>query len=403
MGKLVIKREHDIFQSNIDIRQDKINIDYSIFFGAAPKLVTYYNLNVVKSLRESTLDDVVGVMGNDSPLTYDRIIDLPLYELSGIEGVNETDTDFGKESNTDGTAVIIPNTVEPYEGDYFEIMYGSTSHIFNVKKVEFDKYSSKRFYRIEFVLASYDVAEINKKTTDEYITDYDYLGTEYKPIISRDNTEIVDFLRGTFKSMIKFVEEEFFYSNNNILYCNIANNKVYDPLLNKFAMDNLIFRALKGKDILDTIYLNDIAYDEYYSTNFIKKPYKNTLFYALETKTHTNLSIINYGVVSSPSFDNEIYLEQGTMFLMACYFSPVTTYNLFDSQLINNIKTNTRYGVAGREYEDIVINYINGTEVAPRELINSLKMLEFDEEPENLIKIITIMFIIKELYNKLLK
>lgn len=407
MATLTLKPEQKIFNDNVLKRQDMSSNDYSIYFEEKPAFVTYYSKNMKKSTVEETLDTAVDLLtpSSKASVKFDKIMDLPLYDLTGVDSVDLEDSDFGLNTEVNGSAIILPHLIKPAEEDFFVINHDLNRHLFMVNDVILDKVSGDKFYKITFNLdhrSEYEV--MHQQTSDEYVTDYDNLGTSNKAIIESTDYALVDSLVSDYNNMSSFMEQYLYHSNMNFMFFkDTNNNRVSDPMIQKFIMDNELLLPLRLKDFYNSIYLDEIDIGSDLRRSMYDRLYKNTLFWALENSDYGKLSMLNYTLFSN-SKKNELNYE-GDIYNITNYnlsFQSDGLYQFFDHQFIINITSGILYADGVHVFEDFIIKYAIG-DITKDTIKGELALLEFDDNERGMTEISVVLFVVKTLHNTILK
>ena len=82
--------------------------------------VIYFHINNLKSTTDQGFVDVAELLGDNSPIKFQRIDNFPLYGLEAIM-VALQDGDAGIDGSYDGEAYVMPGTIVPSPNDYFLI------------------------------------------------------------------------------------------------------------------------------------------------------------------------------------------------------------------------------------------------------------------------------------------
>lgn len=403
MKPLMIKSAKETYDNLIQIRQEKIHMEYAIFLNQSPLYGIYYHNNVVKSYREKTLDSTVGYLGIDSPLQYDKIEDFPFYMLQDLDNVSEDNTDFGIDTVQNGRAVIIPNTIEPYESDYIVLTYNNINYVYIVKKVLPDNITDKKFYQIEFTLLHNDIQEIEALVTDNYITDTQYLGTAYKPIVLKSDSELLGFLHDSSINIIDYLFNGFYNKYTNNIMANFSSTDIYDPIMTSFITRTKILHPIKYQDIFHAIYVDEIDIGgKDINYHLCNKFYKNTLFYAIENKNFSKLTHINYGVIQAPTYDNALNYIYGFKYFIADY-EYINKIEIFDNNFISNIQNNILYSDNIHLFENVVIKFLNNV-LTKENIADEMSVIEFETDTsiKEVTKAIITLYILRYFYNKIL-
>src|SRR5699024_5883175 len=119
-----------------------------------------------------------------SPIRFNIIHDLFLYQFNRVELYLEND-EFGMEGKEiTGERYIFPNTITPYEGDYFEVKHVKDSTwLFKVTDVQRDTLENgANAYKINWLLDRTNNREILKNVVEEF---------QYRNVQSGSNTRAV--------------------------------------------------------------------------------------------------------------------------------------------------------------------------------------------------------------------
>ena len=116
---LVNVSHKEVVQSVANFQNDLLKNPYYLFNDQKAHIVDYFNLNTKKSTLDQALKIPYSNLGINSPLRFNYIHKMYLYGLSRI-ATNLEMGDFGLESSeVTGEAIVLPNTITPYPGDYF--------------------------------------------------------------------------------------------------------------------------------------------------------------------------------------------------------------------------------------------------------------------------------------------
>jgi hypothetical protein len=410
MAKLCFKKESDFFQEAILDRQEKISIDYTRYFSTKPTFVTYYSKNHKYSTAESSLDDTVGLIGRDSPIKFNRIDDLPIFEFEGTENISLEETDHGLNSEVTGSGIIIPRMIEPMEEDFFYVKHEKENYLFRVNEVEEDKISGEKFYKISFSIIQQQKEELEDQVVKEYIVNYDNIGTEYKPVIETAFQELLTTLVSTQGSIIAFIKEYFYHESLNFLKFKQGLEWIFDPVATKIVMDYELLERLDKKDILNSIYLDQLEMGGLKNV-LINEPLKNKLNYfnllISQTKVKDEEKIVCcFSTIHNPFanelnfiYSNELGYE-GYTFFVAAYAGYIDDNRFLPLDIEEHIISNELYTEENTKF-NFLIKYFNN-ELTESNFVEYLEEIELDDTLVDFFICISLLFIIKKFYNKIL-
>lgn len=414
MAKLV-KNEKKIFMDRVLDQLNKSTQDYVKFFEGKPVFVTYYSQNNDTSL-DGILDDTVEYFGVESGLRFSKINNCPLFNLVGLELEEDAD-EFGLNTNSEGTAVCVPDVVIPKEGDRLTFSSIKEDYTFLINKVLPDKIAGKQFFQITFSLFHVDIDNTEMNVTKEFEVSYDNLGSnEYKALLSSEDHNLITRVTNLYDLLFNFVVEKFYNPYLNIISYPISNDgegRIYDSNLTHFLIKNELLIKDDIKEALDNIYLSyiDIGKDSHISFN-LKESVGKTIFDSIEY-----LDKIVY-----PTSFPEIFIPNSNRFNELSFFGDPFSIRLYSSTLNTSIApnlslddnfytkltSNTLYMLSDTEEdmnffsENSVIKFIHNR-LDESIFLDGLEDLDVEEDYKSLILSVLLMFILKRIKNKLLK
>jgi hypothetical protein len=243
VGKIIETIYHDNVSSITSFGPAVLNNSFYMLNDKKPVICTYYNINKLKSTLDPGSKIAYDNIGNQSPLRFNRIYDFLLYGIDRIELTTDIE-EYGIESDKiQGDAYILPNTIVPVEGDYFEIEHITDSTwLFIVSDVQRDTLENganayKLTYKIEYV----DNARIQDNVVDTYRLIEKREGTNIAKVVESDKLEeakVLDKAAVTLKQY--FID--LFYSDKvqAFIYMDLTEWRIYDPYMTEFLIRNKI-------------------------------------------------------------------------------------------------------------------------------------------------------------------
>jgi hypothetical protein len=402
-GKNLIKQESDIFEDRIIQKLENTVVNYSKFFEGGPFFVTYYSKDLLKSTVQDSIDTSVGILGSDSPLKYNKIEKLPIYNFFGIE-VDTEITDFGLESNSEGEGIIIPNTITPTEEDFFVIDTFSDDIIFKISKVENSKISGKQFWKIYFYAVLNEKQELEEKVVDNLIVNYDKLSnSNEKAVFLKEDYLNIQFFDQIIETIIEYVKDYFYYENLNYVRYEFNSNYIYDPYVEMFIIRNKLLIQPNVKNFYNSIYLSEVSFDSEGYEKKLKTNYRFTIFYALEREDYINIDekTFSFDFEKAPMYFNELTYEGDTNIFVTDYDFG-NTYRYFPEDFFNKIKNNSLYeNQQNYIIENLIIKFFNN-KLNNNELKQLIEEYEFDDDMKSFYHLFILLFILNREKNKLL-
>ncbi|UAJ16991.1 hypothetical protein UFVDC4_00064 [Staphylococcus phage vB_SauM-UFV_DC4] len=273
---------------------------YSKFQAGAPSFVTYYSKDHEKSTSDRSLDNVEEIIGDNSPLKYNKLKDFPLYNVAEMNPTIEWDEEWGTEKDLESEAVILPGTIEPLPDDFIVFQYQSkenaTSRIYRVTNVEMSSLENSAYYKIQYQNFNVNTEDIENQVSNVYRTVFSNIGTDNKSLILEEDFYQVNH-------SIKYADEfsqifiDHFYNSslNTFIYYEdefsaVASTKYIDLNLSRFIYDNNLL-------VKSSTYLSNILpYKDKNPKNerINQKNYKFSLYEKLkDKKTLPNVITLN--------------------------------------------------------------------------------------------------------------
>ena len=157
MGKILDTTYHETIENITSFYGSLINNSFYDLNDKKPTIVTYYNINKSYSSLDPGAKIAYDNIGDSTPFRFNMIEDFILYGINRVE-LQTAIEEFGTEAERiTGDAFILPNTIIPTEGDYFEIPYVKDSTwLFMVNDVQQDTLKNgsnvyKITYRLEYI------------------------------------------------------------------------------------------------------------------------------------------------------------------------------------------------------------------------------------------------------------
>lgn len=230
MGKLI--DEKAIINRNVESYNNFLN-EKGKFLEGSPTFSTYYMQNRDVSTEDIGLGAVVEIIGADSPIRFDKIENVPLYQFDSLELMYESDEDIGTETGEiEGSCILPANTFKPNIDDYFSITYLNKNLLFRVTNITGSNLGKKFFYKLEFSLSPNNIEILEERQIHEHLQMiYDKVGgSKNSPIIQSNLYERLEIIDNLIKELMEYYNE-YYYSKamNCYLY-----DDIYDNFLHMF-------------------------------------------------------------------------------------------------------------------------------------------------------------------------
>ena len=378
------------------------------------KCAAYYNINKSFSSLDPGSKVAYDNIGSDSPLRFNRIYDLFIYDFDRIEVNMELD-EMGLEADKiEGDCYLMPNMFVPTEGDYFEVDHiKDQTWLFIVKDVQRDTLDNgANVYKLSYKL------EYNTNLNIQ-----DHVVQNYRAIEVREGTNIESIVRCEDYDIAKLMDEKAvmlktYFSNLFYLPCVQTfifkslpyDFRIYDPFLIEFLIRNKILD--NGEDshyihvchMLEPKATFDIDYDDTFFRCFEKKQLDKLIL----SNRYAELSDIKaYGSIFAGRYETYYKLDyipcsNGTIGLHnLCALRDELIYQAMDHRLekeVNEDINETKPEI----WKNIIIKYFYDEPLTTAEL-DSLDGLRFEESVLAFYMIPLLIFCLEKYIEKTLR
>lgn len=268
---------------------------YTRFLDKHVDFFTYFSINKVLSTTSIGNFAVDSYIGKDSPVRYNQINNFPLYGFPLFVDENSYGEDEVGLSmdNYNGEVIMLPEIIEPSEGDCFILNMYDTNRFFIVTEVRQISLKGKSHYALSFMAGIPDyLPQLRKQVVDVYNAIFDNIGTEDRVVISNKEYQLKSSYETVYKDLYSYYIHKFFDNRKTLFRINInvgANPINYtDIFCTKFMEDNRIIvmdKLLKESLVLDYNKLYD-------NIDFFE--YKDTIYWAIENRDVRRLKRTNF-------------------------------------------------------------------------------------------------------------
>lgn len=267
---------------------------YMRFLDKSVDFVTYYSINAIESTYALENGNVDSYIGYDSPVKYSRISNLPVYGIQQIMDLNEFDDENSGLTNDsyEGDMILLPEILEPKEGDAFILNIYDENRLFVVNEVKQPILKAKPHYLLSFHIVPPEYLDkINKQVTEDFFAIFDNIGTQDKVIISSADYDMKENYIAIYKNFSEYYKNAFFKRKLSVFETLLpertenTNRDIHyiDKFLQKFMTDERIIvmdKLLNDNLLLD--YNNIFDSDDYIY-------YKKSLPWAIANRDISNM------------------------------------------------------------------------------------------------------------------
>ena len=241
MGKFINTTYQNTVDNLVDMNKDLTNNPFYLFNNQKPTKVTYYNINKEKSTLDPGSELAYTNIGDQSPLRFNIVHDFYIFQFPRIE-LNLEQGEFGQEgSPIEGESYILPNTITPTEGDYFEVEHiRDRKWLFRVTDVNRDTLENgNNVWKINWNLDRGGNEDIKKNIVDEYEYVITPEGTNTKSIVKLTKFDLAQKIDNLTSSLRDYFKDLFYDSRvQTFMYKWYNESNMIDPFSIEFIKRN---------------------------------------------------------------------------------------------------------------------------------------------------------------------
>ena len=366
------------------------------FIDTTPVFVTYYHINIDETTVDEGFLDVASIIGNRSPIRFNKIENFPLYGMDQIN-LNISEADQGMDTDWDGDGIVLPKTIKPVPNDFFIIPTLKDYYIFRVTNIQYDTVMPDNYYKIEFKLEYIDstkLEEIEKQVITENVCILENIGTETNCIIEKASFLKIKEIDKMYKEIKELYMAMFYNERHNVFLCEIEDGKLlYDPLQTYFINIHKLFNE---KNDLSTIILTDQYDDPKRKYKYAKSVYK-----FLETRDMKLLSMFKYITRPGTSIRESSFRkwhERTVEVLDTPMLIPDDSKSIFSKDYMEAIRLNSP---VNSDYGSLIQRYLRSEKLGIKDIQLDLdtELIYLNNSLEVFFFTPFIMYIIREIIN----
>lgn len=378
--------------------KSSINNPYYLFNNSSASICTYYNINTTMTTLDEATRGNYAEISPESPVRYNKISGFYIYGVNRIDPSMEVG-EFGLEtSGIQDDAMILPNTIIPYPGDFFVLDQIEKQYLFKVTAVNPNIIETgATMYKINFMLSSSDgVEHIDPQVVKSYNFSIENYGSNFGCLIESSMLEEVKELE-RYTVLLKDYYIQLFYDTRIQSFSYLRNGmfKVYDPYLIEFMIRNDI---LKGST--NYIYVSQ----QVYLPSTFGVNYDRTFFSALENKNPNkhyckytgNLILCTQKLSLLYAYPQDYYTMEYEHISSKFHIIDIFNDPKFMDKIRNNEKTDNNI------LKDIIISYFNN-EAIDKTMLEKLEHVDYMENEDLYYLIPLVIYCIEQSIIKMLK
>lgn len=364
MGKILETTYHDAVEQVTSFYGTLLDHSFYELNDKRPTLVTYYNINKDYSSLDPGAKIAYDNIGDNTPLRFTRIENFIMYGINRIELQTEID-DFGIEAaKIEGDAYILPCSIIPKEGDYFEIDHITDSNwLFIVTDIQQDTLKNgSNAYKIQYKLEYTDHERILNSVIEDCIEIDKKDGTDILRVVVKKDYEIAKKIDKAAVQLKSYFNELFYNPGvQTFTYVDLTDFRAYDPYMIEYIIRNKIL----DNGIESYIHvMHQIEPERTFAIDYDK-----TIFRAFETRDLNKLKVANrhvflepitsYGTTFSSRYETYfkcIYVDSPPSYATMCLEDELY-YRILDRRLVTEKDADENNYIP--YWENILIKYFS--------------------------------------------
>lgn len=374
-GKFINTEHRDNIDSLVTGLKEILKNPYYKWNDKSGTAVTYFNQNKEATMLDQSTKLYYADIGLDSPIKYNMIEDMMLYGIDQIAISMEND-EFGPQaSEISGEAIVLPNTIIPYVGDYFKIIYTEEELLFRIIDATPDTLENgANIYKIQYKLESSRLDSIiaDDNIEDTYNMVVNNIGTGFNAVIRHESYNMIKALDQVLFNLRTYYKSIFYKERVQTFIFLHNGQRFYDPFMIEFLKENKI---LDGSE--DYIYLTQ----QIKLTPMFPMNYSKSFFKCLEDKDIDRLRCYEYrGVAEYISDPLSIFQTRLENYFEVKHTITDLHYGLlpcFKDELIHAIEDN-RLLEGNDSIYNIIIKFFHNEKIS-QEDIDALDCIDYSD------------------------
>lgn len=189
MPRSLVFSESNMIKGNVFKFEERLHTPVNKYIENGAILTTYFSQDEDRSTADRGSGDVDELYGKKSPLRWNQINDMPLFQFgqANPENVEEGQVE---DINIEGECQIVPGTITPRQYDVFIVNHVKMVHLFEVTAVHYDSMKPDGYYKISYRLHSTlqnEIDTIKSRVINVYHMDLRAIGTSRDVLIREDD------------------------------------------------------------------------------------------------------------------------------------------------------------------------------------------------------------------------
>ena len=405
-GKFLNTQYFDTVDKIVEMNEDLIKNPLYLFNDKKGTRVTYYNINTEKTTLDPGSKLAYTDIGSNSPIRFNVIYGLFLYQFVKAE-LNLNNDEFGLESDAiQGESYILPNTIIPCDGDYFEVSHiKDSTWLFKVVDSQKDTLENgANVYKISWKLDRTSNRDILKNIVEEYKYIDVEEGTNLKAVVKLEKYEISEKLDLLSLNLSEYFSDLFYDEKvQTFIYKWYTEYNMYDPFAIEFIQRN---KLLYRKDDKYIYVQQKIPLPKTFSIDYSK-----SIFRMFETCDLKRLASSQYSsqadIIDSPltifasRYEQYFALNYHVFYEDNSPLHPRQVIPILPEDLITHIIENRKYVTPENLYMNIFVKFFHKEDLNADDL-DTIENINFNNGKEIYYTLLFLIYCVDYYTKKLL-
>ena len=389
-GKILTTKYFDTNDAIVNMNSTLIQNSFYSYNDKKGLAVKYYNINDDLSTLDPGSKLAYTDIGSNSPIRFNVINGMYLYQFNKAE-LNLENGDYGLESSPiTGESYIIPNTIVPRDGDFFEVNHiKDSTWLFKVNDVQRDTLENgANVYKISWNLDRTTNREILQNVVKVFKYVDTMAGTNLKAVVEEEKYTVAAHLDDLSITFVKYFKELFYNKYvQTFIYKWYTEHNMYDPFAIEFIIRN---KLIDTQD--DYLYVDH----KMHVPSSFSIDYDKTLFRAFEERDIKKLCcakkasqadyIDDMTSIFSTRYEAYFSLNYNVLLEENGPLNPRGIIQIMDEDFAERIVKNIKYPLnCEYSYRNIIIKYFNKENILLSDVeninkidLNSVKDIFYD-------------------------
>lgn len=401
-GKFMNTKYFETQDALVQMNQDLVSNPFYLYNDKKGTKVTYYNINKEKTTLDPGSKLAYSPLGDDSPIRYNVVHDLYIYQFIKME-LDFENGDYGLENKEmTGESYILPNTIVPCDGDYFEVEHiKDSTWLFKVTDVQRDVLDNgNNVYKIGWILDR----TTNRDILNNIVEEYKYIdtveGTNIKSVVKLEKYDIAAKLDELSVNLVNYFKDLFYNPNvQTFTYKWYNEYNMYDPFAIEFIIRNRLLSTSENYIHVQHQCPIPATFNIDYNKSFYRAFEERSIEKLKRSQIKSQADYIDYKVgIFQTRFEPYWSVNYKVIIAPNSPYNPKGVIQLLDKEFVDKIIRNEKDDLPC--YKRIIVKFFNNEDVY-KEDIESIDCIDL-ESTKDIFYLLLILIYCVDFYTKTL-